>query len=342
MSEKDDRKIKYCVYCGEELESDEVYCPNCGKLVVKAKTKPASQPLSPKVRKCPNCGSLVESNILKECPICRTRLKEPPRRTIEDSEKRTGLIFTEDRLESEEKFIIKREQWKIKEGMGVLYTSIFVYFIILSFLLFLLQENDIFSILLFNASEIALGLYPLWYIYNNKHTFDKIGFNFDKKNLITALFIGISGGLLILLIDWIQSFFISLITDTLGLTAVIQASITILKSSELFWIILLVIIYALAILSKEILFRGVLHNTLIERFGDDVNGKFIVIILVALGYSALFALFNIPIGLLYFIPYTLMNIILGIVYELSERNIFATICASMLYNYVSLILILVL
>ena len=40
MSNEKDKKanIKYCVYCGAKVNKEQIYCPKCGKLVVKVKS----------------------------------------------------------------------------------------------------------------------------------------------------------------------------------------------------------------------------------------------------------------------------------------------------------------
>ena len=80
MSEENEKKIKFCVFCGVDVGSEKIYCPNCGKLIVKLETteKPEEE-LSPKKiisvppseisRKCPGCGSIITSTILNQCPI---------------------------------------------------------------------------------------------------------------------------------------------------------------------------------------------------------------------------------------------------------------------------------
>lgn len=342
MSEKDKPKIEYCVYCGEKIESDEVYCPNCGKLVVKMKSGQTDGPISPELRKCPNCGTLIQSSVLKECPVCRTKLRKPPRPIKKESEKRAGLVFTDDKLEPEEKFVVRRENWKVKEGMAVLYTSVFFYFIILSFFIFFDLGNNIVSILITNAAEIVIGLYPIWYIFSNRHSVKKLGLITEKKSVIIAVILGIAGGLALIVLDWFLGFIVVYLADIFEISDEIQISIDIIKSAEFYWLALLMLIYIVAALSKELLFRGVLHNTLIERFGDDLKGKTIVIIVVALAYSLLFLLFRFPLGLINVLPMVVINITLGIIYELSDRNLFSTILASILFNIIGLLMLLIL
>ena len=86
MSKDNEKKIRYCVYCGTDVEKHKTYCPNCGKLVIKL--SPSETPTEPRVthkpvstqrveisRKCSGCGSIVTSTILDQCPICNTTLE---------------------------------------------------------------------------------------------------------------------------------------------------------------------------------------------------------------------------------------------------------------------------
>ena len=38
MSNENETKLKYCVYCGAKTKG-QAYCPNCGKLVVQGKPR---------------------------------------------------------------------------------------------------------------------------------------------------------------------------------------------------------------------------------------------------------------------------------------------------------------
>ena len=89
MSKDNEKKIKYCVYCGADVEKHKAYCPNCGKIIIKlspseipTEPRPIHKPVSTQrveiSRKCPGCGSIVTSTILEQCPICNATLEKIP------------------------------------------------------------------------------------------------------------------------------------------------------------------------------------------------------------------------------------------------------------------------
>ncbi len=355
--EQDDRLVKYCVYCGAKVKFGEVYCPNCGKLVVKEplhlkdkKREPAPIVTKRKevpVRKCSNCGALIKSPILKQCPICNNELEELPPFEEYTSPTKSGFIFTDKKLEPEEEHILKRDKWNLKEGTSVFTTSLLVYITtMLLITLFILPEQNILSIIIGQLPEILLGLYPIWYINTNRHSYKKLGFDFTKKNLIIALIIGIAGGVGLIFFDIFSEFLINAMLD-LGLenffdiTPILMNSL-IINNAELHWFIILTIMICFASISSEILFRGTLHNALKERFGYDIKNKLFVILIVALAYSGIYAVLSFPIGLLFFPIYFLLALILGIIYEAGKGNLICPIIASLIYNVSSLIILLIL
>ncbi len=68
MSEENERKGKYCVFCGANIEEGRPYCPYCGKLVLKIKPeeKQVNQPL---IRGPIEEKVLVEKELVAEEPI---------------------------------------------------------------------------------------------------------------------------------------------------------------------------------------------------------------------------------------------------------------------------------
>jgi len=148
MSENPKKNIKFCVFCGEDIGESKTYCPNCGKLIVKLKedgtlTKPPIVQRSDSTqtidisRVCPGCGSIISSTIIDQCPICNTPLEKLSEAKKEAITRKPGLIFTNKKLEPEQKFILKKDVWNFKEGLNVfgtcIYTYIIVYFIIAGF-----------------------------------------------------------------------------------------------------------------------------------------------------------------------------------------------------------------
>ena len=137
MSQDNKRKIQYCVYCGKDVGESKTYCPHCGKLIVKLKKnekqekpriihKPVSIQKTEISRKCPGCGSIITSTILNQCPICNTALEKISEVKKAKIQKKPGLIFTNKKLEPEQKFVLKKDTWNLKEGLNVFGTCIYI------------------------------------------------------------------------------------------------------------------------------------------------------------------------------------------------------------------------
>jgi len=368
MSKENDSNqlIKYCVHCGAKIVKKETYCPQCGKLVinlkpsedipreVKSYRRPVANRRGQISRKCSGCGSIITSSILDQCPICNSLLEPLPE--MQKIEQSRGFVFTNKKFEPEQKFILKKDSWQLKEGISVFTNSIFVYitvqlFIIMFFWLQMspdsqdqttISEATIFLVLLSQIPTILLGFFPLWYIYTRKHNFEKLGFTSDRKKNLLALIIGILGGFGVITIGLLSSnisrFLYDIGLDFYDIEAYIELEYRIIQAAG-YWNILLLIELIIAAISIEILFRGVLHNTLKEKFEDDNIGKISIILIVASVYSLLYLLFSFPIGIYFLIPNFLIFIFLGILYEING-NLYNTIIASVIYNIFVIVFIL--
>ncbi len=369
-NEKDQQSfIKYCVYCGTKVSKGQVYCPKCGKLVVKVKPKSESNisvkddynkpPIKQQQkisRKCPGCGSIITSAVLEQCPICNAKLEkivEPKTQSeVEDNRRKTGFVFTNKKLVPEQKFILNKATWNFREGLSVFGNSLMVYIIIrllvtilVTFQLPLYEASEsinITTILLSQLPDIIFGVYPIWYIYSKKHDMKKLGFSYSPKKFLITVVIGIIGGFLLILISNLSNSIIELMIQ-FGINvddvfSYIALENQVIREAEFYWIILLVFLLNLSIFSTEIVFRGVLHNTLKAHFGNDLFGKFTAIVVVALIYSILYLLFSLPIGLYFFLINFILFLILGILYEINT-NIYNPIIASIFYNIVLIILV---
>ena len=357
MSNENEIKLNHCVYCGAKTEG-QVYCPNCGKLVIQG--KPSVENLQREKistsrveisRKCSGCSSIITSTILEMCPICNTLL-EPVPEYQKPSRAKPGFVFKDKKLKSERELIIRKDSWNIKEGLNVFTNSIMIYVVVqlllIMFIWFQLGESElnINMILISQIPGIALGIYPLWYIYSNRHNSEKLGFTSDSKKIALAILIGIVGGLSILAINYLSGLITSFLIDNIGLeffdiSEYIAQENKAIQEASLLWIILLLIMISLQAIATEIVFRGVLHNTLKEKFekGEkDVTGKLKVILIIALAYSALYILFSYLIGIIFFILNFLVFLVLGILYEIN-KNIYNTIIASVFYFNLIIILI---
>jgi membrane protease YdiL (CAAX protease family) len=349
MSEDKQRKIKYCVYCGSEVEKDRTYCPNCGKLVIKiAQEKQISKPQTIQKlefsRKCPSCGSVITSTVLDQCPICNTALEKISEVRKSIIQKKPGLIFTNKKLEPEQKFVVKKDTWNLKEGINVFGTCVYIlviaFFLTITITSFQLESTSITIelILLSQVPELLIGFYPIYYIYKRKHSFHKLGFFSDSKKLLFALIIGICGALILFLLDIFSTTFINLLSD-LGLDffdvkTSLEEQNLIIQSSNILWIVLLIVALSIKSLSAEIVFRGVLHNTLKQKF----RNIYLVIIIVSLLYSVVLLMMSFPVGISFFLSDFLAFAILGLIYEIN-RNIYNTIITSIIFNILIVILI---
>ncbi len=349
MSNESKKKIKYCLYCGANVEKGKTYCPNCGKLVIKF--EPGKKVLRPKPvpelqisRKCPNCGSIITSTILDQCPICNNALEKISEIKKTMVQKKPGLIFTNKKLEPEQKFVLRKDTWNLKEGLNVfgtcIYILVIVFFLLVTFISLQLDSAPITiqQIILSQIPELVFGIYPLWYIYNKKHSFTKLGFRSDSKKIIIAILIGILGSIMLLILEFFSDALINFMADVgldfFNVKASLEEQNLVIINSELIWIILLALVLCLTTISSEIVFRGVLHNTLKQKF----NNNYIVILLVALAYSLVLLLFSFPYGVSFFLLNFLASIVLGLLYEMNG-NIYNTIMANILYSILAVILI---
>jgi len=367
MSKENEKQqiVKHCVYCGTQIEENKIYCPKCGKLVVKIEPskeksrlqKTGAKPPQKKIvsRKCSGCGSIITSSVLEQCPICNTRLdkiqKLQKANSSETHLNKTGYVFTNKKLVPEQKFIIKKDTWNFREGISVFSNSLMAYIIIrllITMLLTLQSESsdpidlNITIILLSQIPDVLFGLYPLWYIYSKKHNFHKLRLNFKARPFLIALLIGVIGSIGLAIIDNFSSLLIQLMYDSgidfFDIFSYLANQSLVIQNTDLIWVILLIVILSLSSISTELVFRGVLHNTLKERFDNNLLGRSSVIFIIALIYSFLFLLFTLPIGIYFFLVNFMVFVFLGILYEVN-KNILTTITASIIYNITIVILI---
>lgn len=364
---KKEKTLKFCVYCGAKLKEGETYCPECGKLVIKIKPsndkiQTLSQVEKPQIkekkvpsRKCSGCGSIITSSILEQCPICNAKLEKIPRdQTTFPSQKalpKSGFIFTDKKLVPEQKFILKKDTWNFREGISVFGNCIMAYIIIrlLIIMIFAFQVDgstasdvNIFSLLLRLIPDIIFGVYPLWYIYSKKHNIKKLGLSYNLKIFLLAIFIGVTAGILLLILNLFSDVFINLLynagIDFYDIYNDMAITNQVIKDSNPIWILLLMGLLSLSSFSTEIVYRGVLHNTLKERFERDILGRITIIIIISLIFSGLYLIFFFPVGLYLFLANFIEFIILGIIYEINH-NLYNTIIASIFYNLLLVLII---
>ncbi|MFX1278687.1 MAG: lysostaphin resistance A-like protein [Promethearchaeota archaeon] len=356
MSQDNKRKIQYCVYCGGDVGKSKTYCPHCGKLIVKLKPededgkqriihKPVSIKKADFSRKCPGCGSIITSTVLDQCPICNTVLEKISDAKKEAIQKKPALIFTDKKLEPEQKFILNRDKWNLREGLNVFSTCIYIYIISFFLIYFLLIfqgggdsiEQSIQMFIVSQIPEVLILFYPIYYIVSKKHNFTKLGFIKDSKKIIIGIIIGLIGAFSLILLNLLYNSLISTLAkaglDVFDMEADIILQNQIIRDAGIIWVILLVVLIALGAISIEIAYRGVLHNALKQRFRNEI----IPIILVALIYSVFMVLLY-P-NPTYFLLNFLGFVILGILWEISGGNIYTTMVTSVLYNILLIVLI---
>ena len=345
MSKESETEVKYCVYCGATIEKGKTYCPNCGKLILKidsekAQIKPKEQVRtsikSKKIsRKCPGCGSIITSNILEQCPICNATLEKIPEEERLAAQKRPGLIFTNKKFELEQKLILKKDTWNLREGINVFSTSLYIliliFFLIYMLLTFQSDISSIIKIVTLQIPEALFAVYPIWYIYSKNHSYKKLGLIPGSKKFLYGLIIGILGGSFIFLINFLFGFIINFIgelgLDFFDLIAGMKEQNLTIQNADLMWIILLTALLILASISIEIVFRGVLHNAIKQRIKNEIY----VILLVALIYSVIMVILTFPLGIYYFFMNFLIFTVLGILYEING-NLYNSILGHIFYN----------
>ena len=307
-------------------------------------------------RVCPKCGSIITSKILKQCPICDTVLEELPVDITPEKkdEEKSFLVFTGKKLELSSKFILQKDQWKFRESANIFFNSIvlFLFAKIGIFTLFFLLQGPsagyelpitIEAITLNQIPGAFLIIYPLSYIFSKKHKILKLGLNYERRKLLIALLIGIIGTFLVNFVAdlsfLINNFFVSIGWTVFAPPESLAEQYTIIKNSALLYKILISFFLMLDVFGTEITFRGVLHNGLITKLGSQLIERVYVILIVSLVYSGLFLFFTFDMGLV--IIYFLNCIILGIIYEISNRNLFSTIFTNCIFTLITFIIILI-
>ncbi|MHA1804470.1 MAG: zinc-ribbon domain-containing protein [Promethearchaeota archaeon] len=350
--------LDFCPHCGQQVDPSATYCKHCGKLVIKVKPSERTSTLDSHVisnqageisRKCPGCGSIINSKILEQCPICDAILPKLPEHVKAPPEPKPGFIFTEKKLEPEINFYIKKDVWNLKEGARIV--EICVSLRVLMYLLIAFQITifdlastipAIYLIYIGLLPELLYGIYPLVYIRSRDHDFIKLGLLKGRKNFLLAIIIGLVGGVLLLFINLFSGYIIDFMStlgwDTMNISILLEEQNLILRNLEIGWKLILVLLIILGSISSELLFRGVLHNSFKAKFEDDLYGKTIVILLVALIYSVIEMILSLPYGIFFVLLDFLVFVILGILYEINH-NLYNTIIASVFYNLLIVIMI---
>lgn len=356
-------KLKYCVHCGARIHGDQTYCPECGKLVLQLEgEEPDFRPQIPHKstitrnkmeisRKCSGCGSIITSTVLEQCPICNSLLEKIPEEQLA-SQKKTGLIFTDKKLEPEQKFEVKPDSWHLKEGLSVFANCLMVYItiqlLIIMLLWFQAGESEeipfnIYTILIAQLPSAIFGLFPLWYIYSHNHKMEKLGFTKDSNKIFLALVIGVAGGIGLLLINFFTNYVNLLLVDAgaefFDISDYIAEENKVIAEADFLWILVLLLLLCVASVSTEVVFRGVLHNALMNKFDNSIIGRISRILIVSAVFSLIYLIMYFPIGIVFLLLNILVAVFLGILYEIN-KNIYNTIIANIFYNVLLIILLL--
>jgi membrane protease YdiL (CAAX protease family)/predicted RNA-binding Zn-ribbon protein involved in translation (DUF1610 family) len=358
--EKTPKKVKYCLYCGAEVKENQVYCPKCGKSVVKLKSedlKASSQEQKPTLkkepkqvisRKCSGCGSIITSPILEQCPICNTILEKIPKsqkaEALTTQEPTYGVIFTDKKFIPEKNLTLKKGEWNVREGLSVFGNSIILYIFISILIMMLIWFQSggtgvvpvtIPLLLLSQIPDVIFGVYPIWYIYSKKHNFKKLGFFKESRKVFSAIVIGILGAIALILLDLFSTDILSVFYSA-ELNNVLNTQNQVIRNADLIWVISYATLLIIGVISTEIVFRGVLHSTLKEYFEKKWLSRVFIILLIALVYSGIYLIFSFQLILV--VSNFLVFVILGILYEING-NLLNSIIANVLYTSFIIIVI---
>ncbi|MBA7716306.1 hypothetical protein ES703_125376 [subsurface metagenome] len=185
--------------------------------------------------------------------------------------------------------------------------------------------------------EMLIAIYPIYYILSKNHSYTKLGFFKDSKKVLKGIFIGVIGAISLILLNLLYNSLISYLAeiglDFFDMETEIIIQNQIIRDADFIYVFLLIVLIAIGAASLEIVYRGVLHNALKQKFRNDVY----TILSVALIYS-IFIIFIYP-NPAYFLLNFLGFVVLGILWELSNGNIYSTLIASVFYNILLIVLI---
>ena len=182
-------------------------------------------------------------------------------------------------------------------------------------------------------------MYPVCYIIYKKGKFLKLGFKSNIKLNLFAVLIGIFGGIAL----YITIFLSNLLLESfmiLGFQGFIKYNNKVLQIRNIIqnsgiWIFLYLFLILLSTLSIEIAYRGVLHNSLKDKFNKTKHDKIFVILVVALIYSVMESLFmtffDLYVTFFFFIINYLSFSIIGLLFEING-NIYNSLIAHEIFN----------
>jgi len=179
-----------------------------------------------------------------------------------------------------------------------------------------------------------------------KNHFIKLGLHPDIKKIAIALVIGVFGTIGIYLINLLSNYAFSLLVNA-GFENFATYNANIIEINQIiresgFWIIIYCFLVSLMAIASEIAYRGVLHNTIKQKYGEEIKGKIIVSLLVALVYAGIeilvFLITDIYIGIFLFFSDFIFFFLLLILYELNG-SLYNTIFTHVFYNLLIVLII---
>ncbi|MBN2155732.1 MAG: zinc ribbon domain-containing protein [Candidatus Lokiarchaeota archaeon] len=353
---------KKCPQCSRELPSNANFCQKCGysfseessqsissasewrqvKKRIKRQRQETQLEEKSIERTCPNCNAIIKSTVLEQCPLCMSEL--PPLPEIQ-KDNLDRMLFTGKKLVSEKELKIDKNKWSSgREVFNVILNSLLIFiFIIMAQFIFQIQgslseENArIISGVISLISIAALGVYPLIYIGVNHLNWNKIGFK--SENTLILILIGLLTGIGLFFVEYGIEIILDFLPfydpeSLLGILFNEPVNLVDLTSINfpmryLFYFLLLI-----AEIFEQFLFRGVVHNGIhdVLKKKDKSNPRFKAVLYTTLVYGLFYLLFYTS-GYLFLINIGL-SLVLGITYELSNRNL--TIILSMKTIYVAI------
>lgn len=352
---------KTCPKCSHVQPIEAVFCQKCGnpftetnnnaqptpstsgsqwrqvkKKFTQQRDAPVSKPSSSIIdRTCPNCNTIIESAVLEQCPLC---MKELPALPPTQKENLDRMLFTGKKIVSEKEIRIDPSNWANgKEVLNVFINSVLFYiFITMGAAIFSYQEilDQNLTILLYFVGSMALGIYPLIYISINHLHWKKIGFKSNRIVLLISL--GVIAGIALYFVEYGTSLMTNLIPyfHPDSILAIIFDRNALFNFNTVDFP-LRYAFYAAFLLEQvfvEFLFRGVIHNGLHDVMTKKKRklARILPVVLTTLIFAIFYFLFDQSGYALIF--NLVLSLVIGIVYELSNRSL--TILISMKIIYV--------
>ena len=344
---------KKCPYCSHIQPKEAVFCQKCGvsftptgqKSQWRQVKKRNSQQNMPEVtsfkkipRTCPNCKVVIESTVLEQCPLCLHEL--PPLPPVQ-KEHLDRMLFTGKKIVSEKDIRIDRNKWTSgKEIFNTfLNSSLLFVFVTLGGSIFALQGiiSDLMLSLIFILGAATLGIFPLIYVAINHLNWTKIGFY--PERIVIYILIGAFSGIGLYFALFGIEYLLSFIPTSTPILAFFFEGAD-LNLTEI-GIPLQLVFYGAFLLSQvfeEFLFRGVIHRGIFDRLTTKKKSgaRFLSVLLTTLIYSLFYLLLGLSgYGL---IINVFLSLLVGIVFELTNRSLTSIISMKIIYVGISTLL----